>query len=78
MDLFIITLAILSAGWMLRPPRGDTRAWLALSLLTLWLGLMAVGLYRGILSGFEGWLALLALMAALAALLVLWSLVNLR
>src|SRR5690606_22918407 len=78
LDAAIIALALAGAGWLLLPPRGDRRGWLATALFLLWGALMLIGWRRGVLAGFEGWLALLALMAALAGLLVVWSAVNLK
>src|SRR5688572_27130262 len=70
MDTVIIVISIIVAGWLVMPPRAARRGWLALALSVLWAGITAVGWRRGVLAGYEAWLALLALMAALAALLV--------
>jgi hypothetical protein len=77
-EIVVVVIALVVTGIMLAPPRGDERKWLAGALLVWWVAIMAVGLWRGVLAGYEAWLALLSLMAALAALLVVWSAVNLR
>lgn len=74
----ILLVALVGAGWLVAPPRGDQRGWLVAGLAVLWAALVIVGIRRGILAGFEAWLLLLALMAALAGLLVVWSIANLR
>ncbi len=76
-DLLIITVAALVAGWASWPPRGERRGALALGLAVLWAALILVGWQREVLPGFGLWLAVLALMGALAALLVVWSIANL-
>jgi hypothetical protein len=77
-DLIIIIIALLISGWMVAPPRAEQRSWLVAGLVVIWGALVAVGLRRGVLAGFEAWLVVLALMAAIAGLLVVWSAVNLR
>jgi len=78
MDIILIIIALILAGWMVAPPRAEERGWLAAGLGVIWAALVIVGLWRGVLAGFEAWLVLLALMAAVAGLLVVWSAVNLR
>ncbi len=78
MDIAIIISALLISGWMVAPPRAEQRGWLAAGLGILWGALVIVGLWRGVLAGYEAWLVLLALMAAVAGLLVVWSAVNVR
>jgi hypothetical protein len=77
-DLIIILIALLISGWMVAPPRAEQRSGLVAGLVVIWGALVAVGLRRGVLAGFEAWLVVLALMAAIAGLLVVWSTVNLR
>lgn len=77
-DLFLILIALLIAGWMVAPPRTEQRGWLAAGLLIIWGALVAVGVRRGVMAGFEAWLVVLALMAAVAGIMVVWSAVNLR
>jgi hypothetical protein len=77
-DLIIILIALFISGWMVAPPRAERRNWLVGGLVVIWGALVAVGVRRGVLAGFEVWLVVLALMAAIAGLLVVWSTVNLR
>ena len=78
MDIAIIIAALLISGWIVAPPRAEQRGWLAAGLGILWGALVIVGLWRGVLAGYEAWLVLLALMEAVAGLLVVWSAVNVR
>jgi hypothetical protein len=78
MDIILIVIAFILAGWMVAPPRAEERTWLAAGVGVIWGALILVGLWRGVLAGYELWLILLALMAAVAGLLVVWSAVNLR